>query len=74
MKKLPAITALFLLVSAPVIGGNMATTSHYLIFHAYDSEDRIYDLADLSFNTSNGLNEPHISRTHCGGGYYDTAH
>ena len=71
MIKLLAITALVLLVSVPVPGENLPTDSHYLIFHAYDAEDRIYDLADLTFSTSNGLNEPHISRTHCGGGYYD---
>jgi len=71
MKKLIAIVALIVLMPAPVFADNLATDSHYLIFHAYDAEDRIYDLEDLTFNTSNGLNEPHISRTHCGGGYYD---
>ena len=48
MIKLPAITALVLLVSVPVPGENLPTDSHYLIFHAYDAEDRIYDLADPS--------------------------
>ena len=71
MRILVLLTTLLLLASARAFGGVMATNGEYLVFHTYDAEDRIYDLADPTFNSSNGLNEPHIARRHCGGGYYD---